>query len=314
MADDRHDRGRDAGTRPTAPREEESTGPTGEHDRPTGESGTPTGEHDRPTGKHDRRGSAGRESLTAWTAGGAGVVVTAVLAIVDLFWPALVVLLGAVTASGLLLARRGGTKRYVLAGVVYCLGVAIVLELAGSTVPESYARTVLPAVGGLGTLSGVLVLVKVVGGRVVRAVASRLVADESYVRQLWETVAAAGSFLAMAWLAVTFTEKVARYAAVSVGVVTALVLNLLGYEWLVSRFGFEVELVMATFVFCLLLWFHLLDTLHNSWQTARLSATKVAQRRPGRETDGTPERVGATTADAPDGDPDRRNYTDRRNP
>lgn len=223
---------------------------------------------------------ARQHRLTAWTTGVAGVTVTSLLALADAFWPALVVLAGVLTTSGLLLARRGGDKQYVLAGVVYCLGVAFVFEVLGpAEIPAVYMRAVLPAVGGLGAISGSLVLVKVVGKRIVSAIARRVVSDEAYARQLWDTLAAAGSLLTMVWLAVTFTEKVTRYALASVGVVTALVLNLLGYQWFVSRFGVELELIMATFVFCLLVWFHLLDTLHESWQTARMSARKAAGQR-----------------------------------
>lgn len=249
--------------------------------------------------------SANRRRLTAWTTGVAGVTVTSLLALADAFWPALVVLAGVMTTSGLLLVRRGGDKQYVLAGVVYCLGVAFVFEALGpSEIPEVYMRAVLPAVGGLGAISGILVLIKVVGKRIVGAIARRVVSDEAYVRQLWDTLAAAGSLLTMVWLALTFTEKVTRYALASVGVVTALVLNLLGYQWYLSRFGVELELIMATFVFCLLVWFHLLDTLHESWQTARMSAQKAASQR-GRVT-GLRQRV-SDSAEAHDTESETRN-------
>jgi hypothetical protein len=208
-----------------------------------------------------------------------GVLVTTGLALAGAFWPALTVLAGALAASGLLLARRGGHKRYVLTGVVYCLGLAVVLEVAGPRlVGEAYLRTVLPAADGLGAISAILVVAKVAGKRVVKRLAAVVAADEEYLAQLWETLAALGSLLTMIWLLVTFAEKVVRYVGVSVGALALLIANMLGYEAIVSVFGVEVEVVMALFVGCVLVWFHLLDTLHNSWRTVVQSAEKAGER------------------------------------
>lgn len=205
-----------------------------------------------------------------------GVTVTTVFALADAFWPALTVLAGALAASGLLLARSGGQKRYVLTGVVYCLGLAIVLEFIGAgLISRSYMRIVLPAVGGLGAISAVLVVAKVAGKRVVKHLAAIFVLDEEYLGQLWETLAALGSLLMLLWLLITFAEKVLRYASVSVGAVALLVANMLGYEVMVFIFGVRVEAIMALFVGCVLIWFHLLDTLHNSWKTVAQSAEKA---------------------------------------
>jgi hypothetical protein len=226
----------------------------------------------------DRDSSDGIDRVfTAWSAAAAGVAVTGGLAVVGAFWPALTVLAGAVTASGLLLARRGGRKRYLLAGVVYCLGLAVVVEAGASVVPAAYSRAVLPAAGGLGAISGVLVVAKVAGKRAVKRLAEAVAADEDFWGQVWEALAAFGSLLSLAWLLVTFTEKVVRYASVSVGAVGLLVANMLGHRVPVSVFGVEVEAVMALFVGCVLVWFHLLDTLHNSWRAVALSAEKAQQ-------------------------------------
>lgn len=217
--------------------------------------------------------------LTAWTVAPVGVLVTGGLAALDVFWPALTVLAGALTASGLLLARRGGRKRYLLAGVGYCLGLALYIEVAGSLVPAAYTTGVLPAAGGLGALSAVLIVGKVAGKRVVKRLAVVLGNDEEYWGQVWEALAALGSLLSLVWLLMTFAEKVLRYAGVSVGAVGLLVANMLGYRVPVSILGVEVEAILALFVGCVLVWFHLLDTLHNSWRAAAMSAEKVQSRR-----------------------------------
>jgi hypothetical protein len=216
--------------------------------------------------------------LTAPVTAAAGVAVTGGLAAVDVFWPALTVLAGALVASGLLLARRGGRKRYLLAGVGYCLGLALVIEVAGDSFAPVYATGVLPAAGGLGAISGVLIVGKVVGKRVVKRLAVLVAKDEEYWGQVWEALAALGSLLSLVWLLVTFAEKVARYAGVSVGAVGLLVLNMMGYELTVTVLGVEIEAVLALFVGCVLVWFHLLDTLHNSWRAAAMSAEKAHQR------------------------------------
>lgn len=217
--------------------------------------------------------------LTAPVTAAAGVAVTGGLAAVDAFWPALTVLAGALTASGLLLARRSGRKRYLLAGVAYCLGLAAVIEVGAASFTASYTGGVLPAAGGLGAISGVLIVGKVVGKRVVKRLAVVLNDDEEFWGQVWEALAAFGSLLSLVWLLATFAEKVLRYAGVSVGAVGLLLLNMLGYELTVSVLGVEVEAVLALFVGCVLVWFHLLDTLHNSWRAAAMSAEKVQQRR-----------------------------------
>ena len=217
-----------------------------------------------------------KSRINAWSAGGAGVFVAVGFAVADAFWPALAVLLGALVASGLLLLLGRGKKRYVLAGVVYCLGLAIALELLGSGVVETaYVRVVLPAVAGLGAISASLVLIKVGGKRAIRAIAAGLPVDREYLAQIWETLAAFGSLLALAWLLLTFTEKVVRYTSVSVGAVALLVANMLGYQRFVTILGMEFEAVMVLFVGCVLLWFHVLDTLHNSWRTVAMSAEKA---------------------------------------
>jgi hypothetical protein len=224
----------------------------------------------RPTGAH--------RLLNPFTTGAAGVAVTTVLALADFFWPALTVLAGALTASGLLLARRGGKKHYVVAGVVYFLGLALAIEGAGSALPEAYTTAVLPAAGGIGAISGILVIAKVSGKRVVKRVAELAAYDEEYWGEVWDAMAAYASLLSMVWLLVTFTEKVLRYASVSIGAVGLLIANMLGYQVPVTVFGFEIEAVTAMFVGCVLVWFHLLDTLHSSWRAVAYSAEKAADR------------------------------------
>lgn len=234
-------------------------------------------------GETDTADSGLDHYLTAWTVTPVGVLVTGGLATLDAFWPALTVLAGALVASGLLLARRGGCKRYLLAGVGYCLGLALFIEVAGGRVPAAYTTGVLPAAGGLGAISSVLIVGKVVGKRLVKRLAVVLGNDEAFWGQVWEALAALGSLLSLVWLLVTFTEKVLRYAGVSVGAVTLLVANLMGYELPVRLLGVEIELVLALFVGCVLVWFHLLDTLHNSWRAAAMSAEKAQSRRPGAD-------------------------------
>jgi hypothetical protein len=224
----------------------------------------------RPTGVH--------RLLNPWTAGVAGVAVTTVLAGAGFFWPALTVLGGAVTASGLLLARRGGKKHYVVTGVVYFLGLALVIEGVGSALPAAYESAVLPAAGGIGAISGILVVAKVSGKRVVKRVAELAAYDEEYWGEVWDALAAYASLLSMVWLLVTFTEKVMRYASVSIGAVGLLIANMLGYRVPVTFLGFEIEAVTAMFVGCVLVWFHLLDTLHSSWRAVAYSAEKAADR------------------------------------
>lgn len=203
---------------------------------------------------------------------------TTVVALADAFWPALTVLDGAVASSGLLLARSEGRKRYVLAGVVYSLGLAVVLEFAGAgIVSGSDLRVVLPAVGGLGAIRAILVIAKVAGKQVVKRLAAIFVLDEDYLGQLWETIAALGTLFALVWLLVTFAEKVIRYISVSVGTVVLLLANMLGYEKIISIFGVQIEVVIALFVGCVLIWFHILDTLHHSWRTVAQSAEKAEQ-------------------------------------
>jgi hypothetical protein len=237
------------------------------------ETGTAAGEPNRATT------AGGRRLLSAWTAAVAGVVVTGGLAAVDAFWPALTVLAGALVASGLLLARRGGRKRYLLAGVAYLLGLAVVIEAGGNAFPAAYRTGVLPAAGGLGAISGLLVVAKVAGKRVVKHLAVAFAYDEDYWGEIWEALAALGSLLSLVWLLVTFTEKVLRYAGVSVGAVALLVANMLGYDVPVTVLGVEIEAIMALFVGCVLVWFHLLDTLHSSWRAAAMSAEKAGTRR-----------------------------------
>ena len=248
----------------------DSSGPGDGSDRGTNDSGT-----DRPETEADE-GSDDGSRINAWSAGGAGVLVTVGFAVADAFWPALAVLLGALVASGLLLLLGRGQKRYVLAGVVYCLGLAIALEVLGPGVVETaYVRVVLPAVAGLGAISASLVVVKVGGKRAIKAIAAGLPVDREYLAQVWETLAAFGSLLALAWLLLTFTEKVVRYTSVSVGAVALLIANMLGYQRFVTILGMDFEAVMVLFVGCVLLWFHVLDTLHNSWRTVAMSAEKA---------------------------------------
>jgi hypothetical protein len=216
--------------------------------------------------------------VTAWTAAAVGVAVTAALGVADAFWPALTLLAGAVAASGLLLARRGGRKRYLLAGVAYYLGLAVVFEAGRGAFPAVYPGAVLPAVGGFGAISGLLIVAKVAGKRAVKGLAERFAYDEDYWAQIWEALAAFGSLLSLVWLLVTFAEKVLRYAGVSVGAVALLVANMLGYRRTVEVFGVEIEIVLTLFVGCVLVWFHLLDTLHNSWRAVAISAEKAAER------------------------------------
>jgi hypothetical protein len=182
------------------------------------------------------------------------------------------------TASGLLLARRGGRKRYLLAGVGYCLGLALLFEFGAESFAPVYVTGVLPAAGGLGALSGLLIVGKVIGKRIVKRLAVLVAKDEDYWGQVWEALAAFASLLSLVWLLVTFAEKVARYAGVSVGTIGLLMLNMMGYELTVTVLGVEIEAVLALFVGCVLVWFHLLDTLHNSWRAAAMSAEKAASR------------------------------------
>jgi hypothetical protein len=235
------------------------------------EAGSPSPGDRQPTGTH--------RLLNPWTAAAAGVAVTTGFAGAGFFWPALTVLAGALTASGLLLARRGGKKQYVVAGVAYFLGLALAIEAAGSALPGAYATAVLPAAGGIGAISGVLVIAKVSGKRVVKRLAVLAAYDEEYWGEVWDALAAYASLLSLVWLLVTFTEKVVRYASVSIGAVGLLVANMLGYRVPVTVLGFEVEAVMAVFVGCVLVWFHLLDTLHSSWRAVALSAEKASERR-----------------------------------
>lgn len=230
----------------------------------------------QPTGAH--------RLLNPFTTGAAGVAVTGGLATGGLLWPALTVLAGSLTASGLLLARRGGKKHYVVSGVVYFLGLALAIEVAGTAFPDPYTTAVLPAAGGIGAISGVLVVAKVSGKRVIKRLAELAAYDEEYWAEVWDAMAAYASLLSMVWLLVTFTEKVLRYASVSVGAVGLLVLNMLGYRVPVTVLGFEVEAVTAMFVGCVLVWFHLLDTLHSSWRAVAYSAEKARARR-NRSTD-----------------------------
>ena len=216
--------------------------------------------------------------LTAPVAAVAGVAVTGGLAAAGAFWPALTILAGALTVSGLLLARRSGRKRYLLAGVGYCLGLALVIEIAADSFAPVYVTGVLPAAGGLGAISAVLIVGKVVGKRVIKRLAVLVARDKEYWGQVWEALAAFGSLLSLVWLLVTFAEKVARYAGVSFGAVGLLLLNMLGYDLTISVLGVEIEAVLALFVGCVLVWFHLLDTLHNSWRAASMSAEKAASR------------------------------------
>ena len=239
------------------------------------------GEPDTPPA--ETRQSGLHRLLTAPVTAAAGVAVTGGLATAALFWPALTVLAGALVASGLLLACRGGRKRYLLAGVGYCLGLALVIEIAGDSFAPVYATGVLPAAGGLGAISAVLIVGKVVGKRVVKRLAVLVAKDEEYWGQVWEALAALGSLLSLVWLLVTFAEKVARYAGVSFGAVGLLLLNMLGYDLTISVLGVEIEAVLALFVGCVLVWFHLLDTLHNSWRAASMSAEKAQQRRTASE-------------------------------
>ena len=244
----------------------------------TGETGgsTPeTGEESTDEGRTSEDPNDGG-LVNAWSAGAAGVLVTTGFAVADAFWPALAVLLGALVASGLLLLRGRGKKRYVLVGVVYCLGLAVALEVLGPGVVETaYVRVVLPAAAGLGAISACLVVVKVGGKRAIKAIAATLPVDEEYLAQVWEALAAFGSLLALAWLLLTFTEKVVRYTSVSVGAVVLLIANMLGYQRFVTILGMDFEAVMVLFVGCVLLWFHVLDTLHNSWRTVAMSAEKA---------------------------------------
>jgi hypothetical protein len=227
----------------------------------------------------DGRPEGGQRLLTAWTGAAAGVAVTGGLAAADAFWPALTLLAGAVTASGVLLVRRGGRKRYLLAGVAYCLGLAAVLEFGGGLFPRTYTAVVLPAAGGLGAISGTLVVAKVAGKRVVKTAAQLAAYDEEYWAEVWDALAAFGSLLSLAWLLVTFSEKVVRYGSVSAGAVALLVANMLGYRVPVEVLGVEVDAIMALFVGCVLMWFHLLDTLHSSWRAVVSSAEKAQKRR-----------------------------------
>jgi hypothetical protein len=213
--------------------------------------------------------------LTAPVTAIAGVAVTGGLAAANAFWPALNILGGALTASGLLLARRCGRKRYLLAGVGYCLGLATLLEFSADSFAPIYATGVLPATTALGAISGLLIIGKVVGKRLVKRLAVLVAKDEDYWGQVWEALASLGSLLSLIWLLVTFTEKVVRYAGVSVGALGLLVLNMMGYKQNVTVVGVEIEAVLTLFVGCVLVWFHLLETLHNSWRAAAMSAEKT---------------------------------------
>lgn len=216
--------------------------------------------------------------LNALTGGVAGVAVTAGLANQGVFWPALTVLAGAAVASGLLLVRRGGQKRYLLAGIVFFLGLALVLEVMGSRFPDAYTDFVLPAAGGFGAISGILVVGKFATKRVVKALARLMASDEEYWAQVWEALAAFGSLLSMAWLLITFSEKVFRYGGATVGAVGLLVANMLDYRVSVEVLGVETDAVLLLFVGCVLMWFHLLDTLHNSWRALAQTAERSEER------------------------------------
>ncbi|ESS09024.1 MAG: hypothetical protein A07HN63_01234 [uncultured archaeon A07HN63] len=197
------------------------------------------------------------------------------LAAANAFWPALNVLAGVLTTSGVLLALRGGRKRYVLTGVGYCLGLAVLFEFGTANFPSVYTTGVLPAVAAFGTVSSLLIIGKVIGKRIVKRLAVLVAKDEDYWGEVWEALASLGSLFSLIWLLVTFTEKVVRYAGVSIGAVGLLVLNMVGYKQNVNVMGVEIELVLMLFVGCVLVWFHLLDTLHNSWRAAAMSAEKT---------------------------------------
>ncbi|ESS03646.1 MAG: hypothetical protein A07HR67_02044 [uncultured archaeon A07HR67] len=234
----------------------------------------------RMAGSTDTRSNDGEKSavdtlLTAPVTAMAGVIVTGGLAVADAFWPALTVLAGALTASGLLLARRGGRKRYLLAGVGYCLGLATFIELGVGSFASVYTTGVLPATASLGAISGLLIIGKVIGKQLLKRLAVLVAKDEDYWGQVWEALAALGSLLSFVWLLLTFVQKVARYVGVSVGGAGLFVINMLGYELTVNLLGIEFEVVLALFVACVLIWFHLLDTLHNSRRVTAMSAEKV---------------------------------------
>jgi hypothetical protein len=231
-----------------------------------------TGSADTPSDDGER--SAVDTLLTAPVTAIAGVVVTGGLAAADAFWPALTVLAGALTASGLLLARDG-RKRYLLAGVGYCLGLAILIEFGVDSFASVYATGVLPATASLGAISGLLIIGKIVGKQFFKRLAVLVAKDEDYWGQVWETLAALASLLSFVWLFVTFAEKVIRYVGVSVGGAGLLVINMMGYELTVDVLGIKLELVLALFVGCVLIWFHLLDTIHNSRRVTTMSRKKV---------------------------------------
>ena len=217
----------------------------------------------------------GVRPINPWPAGGIGALVAGGCAVGDLFWPARAVLVGALLTMGVFLVRPGGHKRYLLAGAVYLLGLALLVEVAGpGAVGQEYHTAVQPAAAVLGAIAGAFVLVKVVGGRIVRRLAAWATADEDFAAQVWEFLSSIASLLVMAWIVLTFWEKATRYVGVSIGTLILFVANAAGYQWFLSPFGFEFELLMFLFVCCVLLAFNLADTVHNSVRTVALGGLK----------------------------------------
>lgn len=227
------------------------------------------------------RGRLGRRHSSATTAVavalGLGLAVT--LAAIGAFWPALVVLAGAGVSAGVILIARGVDKHYLVAGTVYCLGLALAFEAGGTaSFPAIYPRDVVPGTAGVGVLSALLLGAKVGVRRGAVALARWLDLDETYLAQLADALSSLGHLLVLAWLVITWSEKVLRYGGSTVALVGLLVLNALEVRYRVDPFGLEVEAVFALFVVSVLMLFSLLDTLHNSWRAASMTAQRARGR------------------------------------
>ncbi|PSQ18539.1 hypothetical protein BRD00_04405 [Halobacteriales archaeon QS_8_69_26] len=217
-------------------------------------------------------------AVNAATTALVGILVAAVLSVVDPVWPAAAIGAGALVSAGILLARPGGRKHYALAGIGYTLGLAAAIALSG-WFPAEYGGSPLVSLVLFGLFGTFLVALKVAGGRVVRAVARRY-GDAEYAQTVYDAVASVATLIGLAWTLLTIQEKAARYGGIGLGAVGTAALNYYGVEYAVVVWFLDsgVDVVVLLFVGFTLGLFHVLESLHTTWIATKKTASAGASK------------------------------------
>lgn len=213
--------------------------------------------------------------IVAFIAGTFGSSITIILAMHATFWPAMVISLGAAITVIILLLSGIQQKKYIFAGVIFWIGLFGGFELPLGFHSEDYVLAVQPVVIFFGFLSGTFLLFKYLSGGIVSGVAEIFEFDKQFTAQIWDTLSIIGSLIVLVWFVITLAEKIMRYVGITVGTLTALLLNYIGYDYYVLVLGMQVEGVLLLLIGCLTIGFHTLESLHSLSNSTFLIAQRL---------------------------------------